>query len=67
MIFDLFKASDWKFESEIEINSINDLTDFIDKIGKNGIKDGVIIYGNARKGDEFKHEYSITIYDDYVE
>ena len=55
MIFKIGKASNWNYEEEIEIKTLEDLLEFIDSVS-----DSIVI--------ETKHDnYSITIYDDYLE
>jgi len=56
MKFKLTKASDWNFETEIEINTLDDLLKLLETEGK-------LVLGNF--DDDCK--YSIIIYDDYLE
>ena len=53
MVFKVDKASDWKYESTIEINTLEDLINFAKEVGSE-------LVFNA-------DEMQITIYDDYLE
>ena len=61
MKFILTKASDRKYKDEIEINSIDELINFVKR------KWNIIIEQNYIDRDTPKDEFMITIYDDYVE
>ena len=76
MKFKVTKASDWVFEEMVEINTLEELLDFIDQKEKehndNGGKPsyfgGIVI-----DRDDFEHPHKkdsgwgIEIYDDYIE
>ena len=54
MTFELYKASDWSFTENIEINTLEDLKKLAKKYDSKLIVD-------------FRSEPSIIIYDDYIE
>jgi hypothetical protein len=56
MEFILYKASDWSFRENIQLNSIEELVDFAHEVGS-----GLIIGGNV------DGTLKLTIYDDYIE
>ena len=61
MKFILTKASDRKYKDEIEINSIDELINFVKK------EWAIIIEREYIDRDTPKDEFMITIYDYYVE
>ena len=65
MKFRLTKASDWKFEEEIEINSLDDLITLQNKY-KNYEGDPDYVWDNPSLVIDF-NEKEITIYDNYLE
>ena len=65
MKFRLTKASDWKFEEEIEINSLEDLITLQNKY-KNYEGDPDYVWDNPSLVIDF-NEKEITIYDNYLE
>lgn len=58
MLFTLCKASDYKFQKEIEINDLNELLKLVDE---NCDADGVIIWRDEHG------KLHVMIYDDYIE
>lgn len=66
MKFKLKKASDWGFEDNIEINTLDQLLQFIENAYEKyknehfGQIDGIVL---SKEGDEWQ----IQIYDDYLE
>ena len=63
MEFNLTKASDWEFKKEIEINTLEELLEFHQKVKNNLIIEET--YGF--KGETPKNKYTIMIYDSYIE
>lgn len=62
MLFTLCKASDCKFQKEIEINDLNELIDIVDKTkAEDNVDDGVIIWRDE------DGKLNLMIYDDYIE
>lgn len=55
----LRKASDYKYEREIELNELEDLLDLIGEYGYG------IVVGYTAEGETLK--LTLTIYDDYLE
>lgn len=63
MKFNLHKASNWNFETEIEFNSLEELIKYMKKI-----KQHVIIRPFDPEIDKIhKNEFTIVIYDDNME
>ena len=59
MIFQITKASDYKYKENVEINTLEELVKLSNKYSfgnSNGMNEGIIVKGNQ-----------IEIYDDYVE
>jgi len=61
MKFRVEKASDYNYESEIEISDFNELIEFINTEGK-----GCVVI-DLTVEDRIISEPTITIYDDYIE
>lgn len=61
MLFTLCKASDYKFQKEIEINDLNELIKLVDENCDAEEKQGVIIWRDEHG------ELHVMIYDDYIE
>ena len=69
MKFRLTSAKDWKLDSEIVINTIDELIKFIDNIQDNDwVTKRIVIcedYSYGRTQDDYKYE--IIIYNTYLE
>lgn len=62
MKFSLHKASDWDFEEEIEVTTVEDLKKLDEEYGEHGL----ILRFDWRTVEDFEYP-TIKIYDDYVE
>ena len=62
MKFSLRKASDWDFEEEIEVTTVEDLKKLDEEYGEHGL----ILRFDPRTVEDFEYP-TIKIYDDYVE
>lgn len=76
MKFKVTKASDWAFEEMVEINTLEELLDFIDQKEKEHNDNGEKLSyfcGIVIDRDDFEHPHKkdsgwgIEIYDDYIE
>lgn len=61
MKFIVTKASNLNYKKEIELNTVEELIDFIKK------EWAIIVQQEYIDRDTPKDEFSITIYDDYIE
>ena len=57
MVFTVSKASNWEYRDEVNIDTLEELIDFINK------NDNVVIYKPYDAGDK----YSLLIYDSEIE
>lgn len=67
MMFNVRKASDWKFEEKVTINSLDDLRALSERFSDNAL---VIRFDEEcydEETDGFIPMPEITIYDDYLE
>lgn len=76
MKFKVSKASDWGYEGTVEINTLEELLDFIDQKEKEHNQNGLessFFSGIVIERDDFEHphtknsDWEITIYDNYLE
>lgn len=71
MIFKLRKASDWGFESNIEINTLEELLQFVENEEKNfnneNPKSNINLFEGIILSKEEDGGWQIEIYDDYIE
>ena len=59
MKFPLRKASNYEFESTIELNTIEDLVEFVENNGE-------VIFGLMFMPETESYELGFTIHDDYI-